>query len=529
MFAERLTSEPAPGPSYPDDPENLPEGSVVEGHAVRRDVHDIADFVVIGSGAAGASAAAVLSARGYSVALIEEGPWVRTREISPDMLHSFKRVMRGLATNMVVGRAMFPLLQGRCVGGSTAINSAIAWLPPERILMRWEREFGLGSTLSARSLEPHFQEIERALNVRSVEDATLGESNRLFGEAAELVGIRSERIRRYENGCEGSGLCLTGCMRGKKLSMNITHVPEVLRAGGRIYTSARVERVEAERGRAAVVRARFDGPKKAVLRVRARRGVLVAASAVQTPGVLRRSGLRNRHLGRHFQAHPGLSVAGSFDRPIRMSFGATQGWNSLHYAESEGFKLETVSLPPELAAIRLPGFGPNLVKQLMDYPNLASWAVIVKADAEGEVITSFGQETAKYQMTTRDIMRMRSGLKLLSEMMFAAGAREVWPAVWGMPKVLTSRDQVRLWDNAPLDARAYTPMASHLFGSTRMGVDPGASVVDTQFETHELPGLYVVDSSVFPTNIGVNPQHTIMAVARLGATLIAERPLPAAF
>ena len=55
-----------------------------------------------------------------------------------------------------------------------------------------------------------------------------------------------------------------------------------------------------------------------------------------------------------------------------------------------------------------------------------------------------------------------------------------------------------------------------------MGLDPAASVVGPDFETHEARGLYVVDSSVFPTNLGVNPQHSIMGMSRLAATRIAE-------
>jgi choline dehydrogenase-like flavoprotein len=51
-----------------------------------------------------------------------------------------------------------------------------------------------------------------------------------------------------------------------------------------------------------------------------------------------------------------------------------------------------------------------------------------------------------------------------------------------------------------------------------MGVDPRSSVVGPDFQTHEAAGLYVVDSSVFPTNLGVNPQHSIMAMSRLAAT-----------
>ena len=45
------------------------------------------------------------------------------------------------------------------------------------------------------------------------------------------------------------------------------------------------------------------------------------------------------------------------------------------------------------------------------------------------------------------------------------------------------------------------------------------------FSTHAAKGLYVVDSSIFPTNLGVNPQHSIMGLARLCATRVAEKPL----
>jgi len=48
-------------------------------------------------------------------------------------------------------------------------------------------------------------------------------------------------------------------------------------------------------------------------------------------------------------------------------------------------------------------------------------------------------------------------------------------------------------------------------------------VVGRELEVHELPGLYVFDSSVFPSNIGVSPQHTICAVSWLAAERLAAR------
>jgi choline dehydrogenase-like flavoprotein len=46
-----------------------------------------------------------------------------------------------------------------------------------------------------------------------------------------------------------------------------------------------------------------------------------------------------------------------------------------------------------------------------------------------------------------------------------------------------------------------------------MGFDPEISVVGPSAETHRLPGLYLADSSIFPTSLGVNPQLTTMTVA----------------
>jgi choline dehydrogenase-like flavoprotein len=68
---------------------------------------------------------------------------------------------------------------------------------------------------------------------------------------------------------------------------------------------------------------------------------------------------------------------------------------------------------------------------------------------------------------------------------------------------------------------------AHLFGTAVMGEDPGSAVVSPSLECHELPGLYVFDSSVFPTNLGVNPQHTICAMAWRAAEALAESAVAA--
>ncbi len=509
---------------FPD--ETLPEGAVVDGEQATRDVEESFDYVVIGSGASGAVAAHTLTEAGFRVAIVEEGPWVKTREFGTSVYGAFTRLFRDTGMQVLEGRAFLPLLQGRCVGGSTVVNSAIAWRTPEDVIDDWAARFGLGETVRMQDLEPHFAALEERLHVRAVDDQVLGRNNGSFLEQATARGISPHVMERYDSGCRGSGRCLQGCPNAAKQGMNVSYVPWSLARGARIFTSTRVDRVEMAHGRAVAVLARttHGGRGKARHRVRlvARRGVFVAASTIQTPNILHRSGIRARALGRHFQAHPGLGIAGLFDDPVDMHFGATQGAESIHYRKSQRFKLETISMPPELAAARIPGVGSELLGRLASYRHVAIWAAQIRAEAEGTVRPTWtGGDKAKLSLTENDMRATRAACTLLVEMLFDAGAREVWPGIYGVPSVLRSRDDVKLVAEASLDARAYSFIATHLFGAARMGPDPRTSVVGLDFAVHGAENLYVVDSSVFPTNLGVNPQHSIMAMSRLAATRVA--------
>jgi choline dehydrogenase-like flavoprotein len=501
---------------YPDD--DLPEGTVVDGATLTGDVDEAFDFVVVGSGAAGAVAAHVLATAGYTVGIVEEGPWVKTRELKDDVLGAFRTLMRGYGTQVLKGRVFMPLIQGRCVGGSTVVNSAIAWRLPEDVVDDWRDRFGLGDVITMKSLEPHFDALERDLSVRSVSDEALGESNRLFLETCKARGIEASRMKRYDRGCKGSGQCISGCPSGAKQGMNVSYVPWTLATGrARLFCSTRCERVEVRGERAVGVLGKGANGRRVSLR--ARHGVFVAASTVQTPNILRRSGLRSREIGKHFQVHPGLGIGGFFDRPISMNFGATQGAESIQFRTTDRYKLETIGMPPELAAARIPMLGHELSKRLASFANVAVWVAQIRMQAEGTVDTQWdGLDKVTYTPREDDMRSVRKAMGTIAHLLLDAGARELWAGVHGAPPVITSHDEVRLLEEGPLDPRAYSFIATHLFGAARMGPDPRASAVGLDFQTHEARGLYVVDSSVFPTNLGVNPQHSIMALSRLAAT-----------
>ncbi len=478
-----------------------------------------ADYVVVGSGAGGATAAATLARGGARVALVEAGPW----RDPPDYPSSTYGAMRDLfddwGTTLTRGRAFWPIVQASAVGGTTVINCAICVRTPGDIFAQWEREHGVGGDAMAEKIWRHQEDLERELCVELVPDAAAGRSNELAMKGARAMGYDSHVMTRYAKGCVGSGQCLQGCKSLRKQSTNLNFVPEVLARGGDVVSSAPVDRILFEGRRAAGVRGRFRHPatrrRGAPFVVRAKKAVLLGASVTRTPNLLARSGVKSPALGKFFRAHPGTGVFGCYDDPVDMNVGATQGWASTAFRVDPGLKLETLSIPPEMVAGRLPGAGVLLMERLREFRHLAMWVHAVRAETIGSVGASLtGEPVVRYTLDRADMERFRKGMALVARTHFAAGARAVIPGVHGLPYKL-GPDDVHLLDEGPLDPRRYIAVLSHLFGGAVIGADPARSVCDGRGRVHGHEGLLVVDASAIPTNLGVNPQHTIMGLARL--------------
>jgi len=475
------------------------------------------DFVVVGSGAGGATAAVTLARGGARVALVEAGAWRDPEDYPWSVYGGMRDLMEEWGAQVTRSRALWPVVQARTMGGTTVVNSAICVRTPEDVFDRWRREHGVDG-LRDRVLAAEDQ-VEREISVEEVPQPARGRSNLLAKTGGDRLGWSdSHYMRRYTKGCEGAGQCLQGCRGGKKQSLNLNYIPEAMALGGLIVSSAPVDRILSEGTRAVGVTGRFRHPATRAegtrFRVRAKKGVVVAASATHSPVLLMRSGVESPALGKFFRSHPGTGVFGCYEDVVDMNVGATQGWASVAFRDTPGLKLETLAIPPELVASRFAGGGAELMDRLAEYRHVAMWCLAVRAESTGTVSRPLFGTTpvVRYELDGADMLRFREGMKLLARQHFAAGASAIIPGVAGMPFKLT-KDEVGLLDDAPLDPRRYVAVLSHLFGGCVMGRDPRSSVVDARGRVHGWEGLVVADASVIPTNLGVNPQHTIMGLA----------------
>jgi choline dehydrogenase-like flavoprotein len=479
-----------------------------------------ADYVVVGSGAGGATAAVTLARGGANVIVVEAGPWRDPADYPSSVYGAMRDMLDGWCATFTRGRAYWPIVQGALVGGSTVINSAIAVRRPGDVFERWQRETGVGGDFADRIWQ-HQDELERELHAEEVPEASRGRSNQLARQGANALGYDNHFITRYVKGCRGAGQCLQGCKADRKQSLNRNFLPEVLARGGAIVSCAPVQRVRFEGTRAVAVTGRFRHPRTRErgcdFVLRASKGVLIAASVTRSPLLLKDSGVRLPALGKGFRAHPGAPISGCYDEPVDMNTGATQGWASTAFRHEGGFKLESLSLPLDMLAGRIAGTGPLLMQRLAEFRHIAMWVQVCRAESVGEVKRALGGRPAvHYTPDRRDMERFRKGICMLARTHVAAGARAILPAIHGMPYKLLPDEIDRLAD-APLDPRAYVSVISHMFGGCTMGSDPATSVCDGRGKVHGYDGLYVADASAIPSSLGVNPQHTIMALARMWA------------
>lgn len=492
-------------------------------------VEDSCDYIVIGTGAAGATAARVLSGAGLDVVMLEEGSYVPAEALRQDMYSSLKSLWRDMGFQGTESRAVTAVLQGCTVGGSTAVNSAICHRMPESIHREWTDAYGATGRIPYAALERAWDEIERELRIQVTPDEVLGANGRLLRDACEKLGYSVQSIARNVEGCKGTSRCSQGCPTAQRQSMNNAYVPRSLAQGARLYTDCRAETVLREGSRAVGVTGRFrrtltreKGPR---ITVRARRGVLVACSAIQTPVFLQANGIgrQSRLVGERLQMHPGVALAGIFDNPLHCWFGATQSVETLHFWEDR-YKIETINLPPELASMRLPGVGAALMEQFGAFDRMAIWGVQCRMRTHGTVRRGrlTGRTIVRYDMLPEDVRLAKQALVTMAELMFAVGARELLPGVHGMPDRVKTMDDMRRILEIPDDPGIFHAIGSHLFGTALMGSDPRTSVVGPDGQCHELAGLYVMDSSVFPTNMGVNPQHSICGVSWLFSEALAN-------
>ena len=473
------------------------------------------DVVIVGSGAGGAVAAAVLAEAGLEVIVLEAGPYLDRDSYPEQPIPALASLYRDGGSTVAIGRPAIPIPVGRAVGGTTVINSGTCFRAPEPVLDRWAAEHGIAS---AAELEPEFAEAEAMLDVRAVDPQRMGRNGQVLREGAEAMGVEHSPLHRNAGGCHQCSSCPQGCRLDAKRAMHVTYLPRAVTAGARVRAGVEATEIIFERGRAAGVRCRAGvaAPGRSGTPVRRPRS---------PGGGARRRGLRHARAAAAFglqlaqrparaqPPHPAgrlggreLRRAGSRlggrDAELRRRRVGITGDHARGDVHPAGVRRPLAArgrprAPAAAAGAREPGLNRGPGRRPVGGPGTAGAAA--------------GRCGSPTRFAARTPTGSSSGSPATAELLYAAGAREVFPQIAGIASI--ARNRIAELEASPPRRSALRLDAFHPMGTARMDRDPGRGVVGSDGAVHGAERLYVADASLLPSSLGVNPMLTIIAIA----------------
>ena len=496
---------------------------------ITKPFRESADVCIIGSGCGGGATAKVLAEAGRKVILVEEGGSYSSLDFDGTEETAYQNLYQQRAGQATDDLAV-TILQGRCIGGSSTVNWTTSLRTPEFVLDAWTKQGIQGVT--AKDLEPYFKRVEQYLNVHTEADSDHNPNNRIILDGARALGYRAQSNGRNTRDCVKAGACGLGCPFDAKLSVNITYIPDAERAGATVFSDCRAEMITLHgpnKRVAGYVLDRTTRKPKTDFAIEAP-VVIVAGSAIHSPVLLLKSQLANSsgQVGKHLTLHLTSAVVGMFERVIYPAGGIPQSAMCDEFlnknGDGGGYWIEAVPVYPTLAALAMPGFGSPHRKTPESFPHIGASITLVKdLDSEGEVtVNDFGRPSVSYSVGERDGAYLRQAIATAARIHFAAGATSVMTLHSKRTEMHHLEEIDKVLSQASWSSNELNRYSAHPLGSCRMGEDPRTSVVDRNCQTHDVKGLFVVDGSVMPTSLGVNPQITILSIAEKSAEWIAD-------
>ena len=320
--------------------------------------------------------------------------------------------------------------------------------------------------------------------------------------------------------------------------MLVTTIPAALDKGATLIHTARAEKLVFEGDRVTGVQCRgMNGHlnqangQRFTLRGR---HVVLAGGAINSPGLLMRSGAPDPHqrLGKRTFLHPVNFNLAQYDTDINGFYGAPQSIYSDHFQWNNGttgpigFKLEVPPMQPSITSALLGGHGQTHFERMH---KLAQSNILIALMRDGfdersqggsVSLRDDGNPVLDYPLDDYIWDGARRAWLAMGEIQFAAGASAVMP-VHSQGQLSRSwaefQQQVEGLRYAIYDVRL---ASAHVMGGCAMGEDPSRSVTDSQGGHHQIENLSVFDGSLFPTSIGANPQLSIYGlVSKLSSSL----------
>lgn len=513
------------------------------------------DILVVGSGPGGATVANQLQTAGKRVVLIEKGPFVvwgsMTTRSYPRLMYKSDRATT--TDNAVIVRS------GETLGGGSAVNIDLAFSPLESTVQArinaWIEDGLMDTAYSTERLADAYEWVRSTIGTRTLSETELNNDNQALWDGASAYGVDPSlyHLNRFPVGDSPSPVNdkLDAARQLIYPALADSHnplglIPDaivdeiIFDDGGLRATGVRFHVTEpwTEQGNTIVDPSNLGIKPGESVTIEAN-DIVLSAGAIGTSQILLNTArsnpaVANPAIGRGLILHPSFPLLGLFDKTINLLEGLDSATYCASFGVTPGFIFESMAGLPAYGALLVPGDGRQVYEELAQFNNYVGFGCMLvdtPSDDNRVTLDDSGDTILEYALSDSDKERFRTGVAIGIRMMFLAGAKKVIvpsnenildlpdfdPMVGTYLTDITQADVVQ-------DVIDFTPnrtilTAAHLQATNKMG-PKGAGVVSLNHRLwaangEEVPNVYVMDSSIFPTSVGANPMQSIYSIAKI--------------
>jgi cholesterol oxidase len=507
------------------------------------------DFAIVGSGFGGSVSALRLAEKGYSVSVFEMGKRWRTEDFPKTNWELKKHLWRprfGLygILQLTILRDVF-FIHGCGVGGGSLVYANTLLVPPD-VAFRDPQWVGLNWK---ESLRPHYETALHMLGATPSE--VLVETDHLLKEVADEMG-RGHTFHRAtvgvyfgtpgvtvpdpffggegpdRTGCTLCGGCMVGCRYGAKNTLDKNYLWLAEKRGVAVHPESRVTDLRAlEGGGYELTIERSTGWRHPIRKVRAR-SVVISAGSFGTAELLLKSKERgslpklSSALGHYLRTNSealvgarSLKPGANHSRGIAITSGVYVDDNT--HIECVRYSEGSDALAP-LSTV-LTDDGPpwprwmRWVGTVIRHPITFLRTLVPFGAAKSGVVLLVMQPVDSH---LKYVMRRRWWWPFGKKVDTDLGTSKPVPVYIPIANQVARRMAEKMGGFAQsgiIEVLLNKPSTAHILGGCPIGLTADTGVVDTHCQAFGYEGLYVVDGSVIPANLGVNPSLTITAMA----------------
>ena len=242
----------------------------------------------------------------------------------------------------------------------------------------------------------------------------------------------------------------------------------------------------------------------------------------------------NPHIGHGLVLHVSFPLLGLFDHTINLLEGLDSATFCAAFGVTPGFIYETMGGLPAYGAVMVPGSGKQIYDELVhfnDYVGFGCTLIDTPSEDNRVFLDESGDTALQYALSDSDKERFRIGVGIGIKMMFLAGAKKVViptnENVLGLPDFdpmqvtyLTDISQAdTVEQNIQFVPNRTVLTSAHCQATNKMGPNTSGAVSLNHrlwaANGEEVPNVYVMDSSIFPTSVGANPMQSLYSIAKI--------------